>query len=47
MHYYAAHVGISLANIFINVTSISILVGMSSAVETLGSQHNGAGEGMR
>lgn len=30
---------------FVNVTSLSLLVGMSSAVETLGSQHNGAGEG--
>lgn len=36
--------GISLANMFANVTCLSLLIGMSSAVETLGSQHNGAGE---
>jgi hypothetical protein len=35
--------GISLANMFVNVTCMSLLLGMSSAVETLGSQHNGAG----
>lgn len=35
--------GISLANMFANVTCLSLLIGMSSAVETLGSQHNGAG----
>jgi hypothetical protein len=36
--------GISLANMFVNVTCLSLLLGMSSAVETLGSQHNGAGK---
>lgn len=35
--------GISLANMFANVSCLSILIGMSSAIETLGSQHNGAG----
>lgn len=35
--------GISLANMFANVSCLSLLIGMSSAVETLGSQHNGAG----
>ena len=35
--------GISLANMFVNVSCFSLLLGMSSAVETLGSQHNGAG----
>ena len=35
--------GVSLANMFVNVTCLSLLIGMSSAVETLGSQHNGAG----
>lgn len=36
--------GVSLGNMFANVTCFSILIGMSSAIETLGSQHNGAGE---
>lgn len=36
--------GISLANMFVNVSCLSLLIGMSSAVETLGSQHNGAGK---
>jgi hypothetical protein len=36
--------GISLANMFVNVTCLSLLIGASSAVETLGSQHNGAGK---
>eukprot|EP01038_Epipyxis_sp_PR26KG_P016448 gene16448-22431_t len=35
--------GVSLANMFANVSCLSILIGMSGAVETLGSQHNGAG----
>ena len=35
--------GISLGNMFANVTCFSLLIGMSSAIETLGSQHNGAG----
>lgn len=32
-----------MANMFANVSCLSVLIGMSSAVETLGSQHNGAG----
>jgi MATE family multidrug resistance protein len=39
----AVFAGISLANMFANVSCLSILIGMSSAIETLGSQHNGAG----
>eukprot|EP01033_Poteriospumella_lacustris_P000584 gene584-400_t len=39
----AVFAGVSLANMFANVSCLSILIGMSSAVETLGSQHNGAG----
>lgn len=35
--------GVSLAMMFANVSCLSILYGMSGAVETLGSQHNGAG----
>lgn len=35
--------GISLANMFANVTCQSLIVGMSGAIETLGSQNNGAG----
>jgi MATE family multidrug resistance protein len=35
--------GISLASMFANVSCLSILVGMSGALETLGSQHNGSG----
>jgi MATE family multidrug resistance protein len=35
--------GVSLANMFANVSWVSILIGMSTAVETLCSQHNGAG----
>lgn len=35
--------GVSLANMFANVTWLSILIGMSTAVETLCSQQNGAG----
>lgn len=38
--------GISLANMFANVSCLSLLIGMSSAVETLGSQHNGAGNAL-
>lgn len=34
--------GIALTSLFINVSCYSILIGMSSAVETLGSQYNGA-----
>ena len=34
--------GISLANMFANISYVSLLVGMSGAVETLGSQLNGA-----
>jgi Na+-driven multidrug efflux pump len=34
--------GISLANMFANVSCMSLMIGMSSAVETLASQHNGA-----
>jgi MATE family multidrug resistance protein len=34
--------GISLANMYCNITCQSILTGMSTAVETLGSQYNGA-----
>lgn len=36
--------GVSLGNMFANVTCFSLLIGMSSAIETLGSQHNGAGK---
>ncbi len=39
----AVFAGVSLANMFANVSCLSILIGMSGAVETLGSQHNGAG----
>lgn len=39
----AVFAGVSLANMFANVSCLSLLIGMSSAVETLGSQHNGAG----
>ena len=35
--------GISLANMFANVSYVSLLVGMSGAVETLASNLNGAG----
>lgn len=35
--------GVSMANMFANVSCLSVLIGMSGAVETLGSQHNGAG----
>jgi len=35
---------VSLANMFTNVTSLSIMVGLSSGVETLASQYNGAKE---
>lgn len=38
----AIFAGISLANMFANVSWISLLVGMTTAVETLCSQHNGA-----
>lgn len=34
--------GISLSNMYCNVTFLSLLIGLSSAIETLGSQHNGA-----
>jgi MATE family multidrug resistance protein len=34
--------GVCLANMFANVSCRSVLVGMTSAVETLASQHNGA-----
>mmetsp|Transcript_13335 Transcript_13335/g.12084 ORF Transcript_13335/g.12084 Transcript_13335/m.12084 type:complete len:562 (+) Transcript_13335:43-1728(+) len=35
--------GISLSNLFANVSFASLVVGLSTAMETLGSQHNGAG----
>mmetsp|Transcript_26160 Transcript_26160/g.44103 ORF Transcript_26160/g.44103 Transcript_26160/m.44103 type:complete len:479 (+) Transcript_26160:70-1506(+) len=35
--------GVSLANMFVSVSCLSLLIGMSGAIETLGSQHNGAG----
>lgn len=35
--------GISLANMWANVTYKSIIIGLSGAIETLGSQNNGAG----
>jgi len=35
--------GVSLCNMFISVSYLSIMIGMTSAIETLGSQHNGAG----
>jgi len=35
--------GISLATLFVNVTGYSLIDGMSGAMDTLGSQHNGAG----
>lgn len=35
--------GISLCNMFVAVTYYSIFIGMTGAIETLGSQHNGAG----
>jgi hypothetical protein len=34
---------VSLANMFANVSCMSVLIGMSGAVETLASQSNGAG----
>ena len=34
--------GVSLANMYINVTGFAFLIGMSSAVDTLASQQNGA-----
>jgi len=34
--------GVSLANMFANVSCLSLLIGMSGAVETLGSQFNGS-----
>ena len=34
--------GVSLANMFVNVTCLSLLVGMSAGIETLASQYNGA-----
>ena len=34
--------GVSLANMFANISHVSLIVGMSGAVETLGSQLNGA-----
>lgn len=34
--------GISLANMFINVTGFAFLTGMSTAVDTVASQQNGA-----
>jgi MATE family multidrug resistance protein len=47
--YYAAHLNdtvvfaaVSMSNMFSNVSCISLLIGMTSAVETLGSQNNGA-----
>jgi MATE family multidrug resistance protein len=39
----AVFAGISLATLFGNVSCRSIFIGMTSAVETLASQHNGAG----
>jgi MATE family multidrug resistance protein len=38
----AIFAGVSMANMFANVSWFSLVVGMSSAVETLGSQNNGA-----
>jgi MATE family multidrug resistance protein len=35
--------GVSLANMFANMSELSLLIGMATAVETLASQHNGAG----
>ena len=35
--------GISLANMYANVTYRSIIIGLTGGIETLGSQHNGAG----
>ena len=35
--------GVSLCTMFTNVSFLSILIGLASAVETLGSQNNGAG----
>jgi putative MATE family efflux protein len=35
--------GISLCTMFTNVSFLSVLIGLASAVETLGSQNNGAG----
>ena len=35
--------GVSLCGMFINVSYLSIIIGMTTAIETLGSQHNGAG----
>ena len=34
--------GLSLATMFANVSSLSLMVGMSTAMETLGAQYNGA-----
>ena len=39
---YVIFAGISLANMYANVSCFSVLEGMSAALETLGSQHNGA-----
>lgn len=35
--------GVSLCTMFTNVSLLSVLIGLASAVETLGSQNNGAG----
>jgi Na+-driven multidrug efflux pump len=39
---YVIFAGISLANMYANVSCFSVLEGMSAALETLGSQYNGA-----
>ena len=41
---YVVFAGVSLANLYANVSCFSILEGVSTALETLGSQRNGAGE---
>jgi MATE family multidrug resistance protein len=40
----AIFAGVSLANLFANVSCLSIIIGMSTALETLGCQYNGAGK---
>lgn len=39
----AVFAGVSLCTMFTNVSFLSVLIGLASAVETLGSQNNGAG----
>ncbi len=41
---YVVFAGVSLANLYANVSCFSILEGVSTALETLGSQRNGAGD---